>query len=657
MTPTQPHHTTRAHVAAWTRRFNRRRYTEEALRALGLALGAGALTLTLHRLLDLPALTAAFALVAAAALITRAVRRARRRALTPQGMARCVDRHLALDDLLSTALAVEDGHAAGDPDLASIVAARADRIAATLDVRPIGPLRWPWRPTLLGALAVAAAALLPALPGARQRQDDRAAHLDASRDDASRPDPAPRRPSPPLPEATREQLRRDADALQTLAKRSDLHPDTQRLLAAAAQRLLDASQRDSADPAQTLGDLSSAEAHLREAERQAAQPATRPLPDPAALPDPSLRDALQRALQRDDHDAARSLTRELQRRITDAGQGTPRAQALSRLLRELAAPDAAAGAPGDPGAPGAPDADDAQRRSRLQRAAEAVEQGHAAQANQELERLLRELKRRSDGASRPTFGDEALQRQLRELAQRAGMARQQQLAAMRGEGADNPCERLAAAPDDADALDRCKNMLQRMGMRPCALGDDHPACTGQQRPSLAMSSGQPGGSQGGQQPSGQQPGQQPGGPQGGQPGQQPGQPGQRPGQGGLGAPAAGQHGISRAGSDARGAPNAAPGGGARAHLRPRQTPDAPAEASAEWVQSAWSQAPQGMVRLIQRSAQGERSSTAYAEVHQSYTAIAEAATTQEDIPLTRRDYIQRYFEAIRPRDDDPTPTN
>ena len=69
---------------------------------------------------------------------------------------------------------------------------------------------------------------------------------------------------------------------------------------------------------------------------------------------------------------------------------------------------------------------------------------------------------------------------------------------------------------------------------------------------------------------------------------------------------------------------------------------------AERLDVARSGPPQGMIRIIQRFAAGERSTTEFRELHQYYSAIAESTVRREEIPLTRRDYIRRYFDALRP---------
>ncbi len=70
--------------------------------------------------------------------------------------------------------------------------------------------------------------------------------------------------------------------------------------------------------------------------------------------------------------------------------------------------------------------------------------------------------------------------------------------------------------------------------------------------------------------------------------------------------------------------------------------------SSEWIESQWDGSPDGMLRVIEGGSHGERSNLSYEDVHRSYSEIAESATQRETIPLTRREYIRQYFEAIRP---------
>ncbi len=52
---------------------------------------------------------------------------------------------------------------------------------------------------------------------------------------------------------------------------------------------------------------------------------------------------------------------------------------------------------------------------------------------------------------------------------------------------------------------------------------------------------------------------------------------------------------------------------------------------------------------IKGRAHGEKSNLSYERVYKKYENVAEEATQREEIPLTRRSYIKRYFESIRPK--------
>jgi hypothetical protein len=49
------------------------------------------------------------------------------------------------------------------------------------------------------------------------------------------------------------------------------------------------------------------------------------------------------------------------------------------------------------------------------------------------------------------------------------------------------------------------------------------------------------------------------------------------------------------------------------------------------------------------SEEGGASALAYEDVWFGYRRVAEAALYDEEIPMDRKDYVRRYFEAIRPR--------
>ncbi|TVQ92234.1 MAG: hypothetical protein EA397_07700 [Deltaproteobacteria bacterium] len=69
---------------------------------------------------------------------------------------------------------------------------------------------------------------------------------------------------------------------------------------------------------------------------------------------------------------------------------------------------------------------------------------------------------------------------------------------------------------------------------------------------------------------------------------------------------------------------------------------------ADWVRAQWTGAPDAMGDLVRSAEAQGRSTMSWGQVHQRYQTIAEAATRRGSVPLTRRNYIQQYFEAIRP---------
>jgi hypothetical protein len=56
----------------------------------------------------------------------------------------------------------------------------------------------------------------------------------------------------------------------------------------------------------------------------------------------------------------------------------------------------------------------------------------------------------------------------------------------------------------------------------------------------------------------------------------------------------------------------------------------------------------GAVGAISRFLEGDESSPSDDDVRREYADVAEGTIRSEQIPLTRRDYIRHYFEALRP---------
>ena len=63
--------------------------------------------------------------------------------------------------------------------------------------------------------------------------------------------------------------------------------------------------------------------------------------------------------------------------------------------------------------------------------------------------------------------------------------------------------------------------------------------------------------------------------------------------------------------------------------------------------------PDGVIRAIREHSSGNPRSVRFDQIRDHYAAIAESVIRRDEIPLTRRDFIQRYFEALRTQKDAP----
>jgi hypothetical protein len=73
----------------------------------------------------------------------------------------------------------------------------------------------------------------------------------------------------------------------------------------------------------------------------------------------------------------------------------------------------------------------------------------------------------------------------------------------------------------------------------------------------------------------------------------------------------------------------------------------PGAVAAEQVETTPQVSPEGVIKAIAEHAAGEHVSEQFGPVRDHYEALAEAAIHRDEIPLTRRDFIQRYFQALR----------
>lgn len=110
-------------------------------------------------------------------------------------------------------------------------------------------------------------------------------------------------------------------------------------------------------------------------------------------------------------------------------------------------------------------------------------------------------------------------------------------------------------------------------------------------------------------------------------------------------------GESSAGRPGAGGANDASGSAAVAAMN---APPAWKVAS-EWVEGQWRAAPATLLRTIEEGRTGRRSSQEFQAVAAQYRAIAEAASTPEAVPPTRRAYLNRYFDALAAPEDPDAP--
>jgi hypothetical protein len=73
----------------------------------------------------------------------------------------------------------------------------------------------------------------------------------------------------------------------------------------------------------------------------------------------------------------------------------------------------------------------------------------------------------------------------------------------------------------------------------------------------------------------------------------------------------------------------------------------------ERVQGLWQASAEGTVDAIEDGLAGEQTSVPWRDLHGWYEAIAEDAVAKEGVPVTRRAYVQRYFDTLAPGEATP----
>lgn len=548
---------------------------------------------------------------------------------TPQDLARRLDDRADAHDLLQTAMAVEARRAVGGDAAQREVRERARALLPTLSEIGRPPIEVPLLPIALTAIAglfatlvIALALVLPVLP------------VSAPTSGSGLP-----RVASGLADEVREDLVAAVEDLQALAREPGLDPAAK----AAVERARDAagSALSHLDDAQrAAGELDRARTAITQAQRGPYRSASAL----AAARSNTITDAMDLALQRSDTAAARRLADEVLRRVeSERSEGE-----LRRLGRQLAERDRPPGAAG----------------YAMERAGQKLAAGDRGGALSALADLMAELGEPVEYIEHPPelrSAAEAIERaRARALEQLESADR-----AKEGEGAGTSQERAdgpAAAPGEG-ATPSPVDLPQ--GARPEDPGGG-PEDGGDK--DLA-----PGGSPTPGEPRVNVDAPDPDAPrleaegQGARTAQGEGEAmgdGPMDGSGGLGdgAPEGeGQAGQGEGASGSMTASGGAPGQGAGQGEGTGAFVDLPATGLAddvvdsEWVESQWSASPERMGELMRGAEAGGRSSLPWSEVHARYESIAESASRRQRVPMSRRSYIQTYFEAIRPELDPETP--
>lgn len=566
-----------------------------------------------------------------AAALGWGVLRVRALRAAPQDLARRLDDRADAHDLLQTAMAVEARRAVGGAAAQREVLERSRALLPALSELGRPPIEVPLAPIVLTAMAglfatlvIALALVVPVLPA---------------------PAPAPSSGSglPHVASGLRDEVREDLVAavedLEELAREPGLDPSAK----AAVERARDAagSALTHLDDAQrAAGELDRARTAITQAQRGPYRSGSAL----AAAASDAVTDAMDRALQRGDRAGARRLADEVLRRVeSERSEGE-----LRRLGRQLAERDRPPGAAG----------------YAMEKAGQKLAAGDRGGALSALADLMAELGEPVEYIERPP--------ELRSAAEAIERARSRALEQLEaadrakdGEGAGTSQERAegpAVAPGEGSTpapVDLPQGARpEDPGGGPEDGGDKDLAPGGSPSPGeprVNVDAPDPDAPR--QQAEGQ--GSRTARGDGASVGDGP-----MDGPGGRGDGAPEGEGLAGEGEGTSGSMTAAggaPGQGAGQGLGAGASLDLPVTdladdvVDSEWVESQWSASPERMGELMRGAEAGGRSSLTWSEVHARYESIAESASRRQRVPMSRRTFIQTYFEAIRPELDPENP--
>ncbi|MDC0723236.1 hypothetical protein [Nannocystis bainbridge] len=605
--------------------------------ALPLGCALAAVALVASRRLDAPAWLAWLGLVPAAAVLVWAVVRPAR----PRRVARRIDAHYGLHDLIGNALEFAGSSASADlaaADLMALHVADAEAAAPAIDPRPVVPLRPPGLRVhdFAAVLLLVLASLVP-YPPAPVAEDH------ASSDMSEEPAKAAAK-KPPPDRALAEPLREDLRALKEGQDRAAALAD--RML-----QILDAYGRGELDREAAYAQLEQLDKSLADAE---AELEARMEEDPAVLAE-GVRQ-LAEALKQEEitQDAAEALARgdgdEAEKSLADAEAAAEASdEAEESLQRAMKQAEKSLGKAAGENTDTASQLAEAERRLKRQ-------QEQPAADSDEQERRLKKQQQKVDELRRQHEREKAAQRKLDELrrqandAQKGQQGSQQKKRALeqlrRGAGdaarKASQARRLGQARDD---LEEAKSFMRRAGQ-----GGEQDDKRKQQMQKFAKAAkGKRGdkkegptmlveGDVGDGEPSMQMEGDAGGDPQDSGDGGNPQDSGDS---GGDGQDSSGQDsaGDGQAMGDGMGQGSAeALGDASGLKVKPKDVRVDPRHGKGTTK-----------AEIIKTASQEGFASAPYRDMYRDYKSFAQSALDSEALPAEQRRRIKRYFQMIQPR--------
>ena len=615
----------------WARSYNTRRLIEEGSKGVGHAMVLGAIVWIASKFsLPIPALATVAGIGVAGILVMR-WRSWKQQTISPSQMAHEIDRHERSGDLLVTGLAIERGEASGDEDFAALVLQRALEHAPSADPYPIRPLAIPYKPAMFGLATLVAAGLVhfgadAVLPSIATASEGKAVAEGSKQEGEDFPDIKPEEKDPLLAGDVRARLEQDAKVLDELQKTAGLSDEAKASLAKASEELKRAAKKD-ARSLDALDAMTRAEREMRKVEEQSKKGEHLDKEKFEKMSSKELAEQMKQASEKADADAMAQASRALAKRMEEGGAGLSKQdrERLARLMREQADKKDAAGGKGEKkdgerglkrlSREGGKESKDSSSSSSsssresesMRRLAKLLREGDREGARRELERMSKESRRDAGSKS----GKESFSRRLGETRKSTSSARRSTIARLGGES--RSCDDPGRCGSESRSGREGSGRREGSAMRPGEGRKGGKGSEGQSGREGSSSSAKAGGKPGGAGKS-------------------------------SSMSASGQQGITRKGGSAP-----APGGG-HAGNKGGKSARGDAGGGSEWISSQWKEGGESIVKAIERVNRGEDSVVGYREIHNNYESIAESATEQEEIPLTRRGYIRDYFEAIRPEE-------